>query len=66
MALGSEGKLGISDLTGGTFSLSNIGAVSLALLSTCDTKYYVHGVKVRSFIIAQKQSSSRVRCCRVT
>ena len=54
MALGSEGKLGISDLTGGTFSLSNIGAVSLALLSTCDTKYYMHGVKCKCVVSCKK------------
>ena len=28
-ALGSSGQLGTSDLTGGTFTLSNIGSVSL-------------------------------------
>ena len=27
--LGKEGKLGLDDLTGGTFTLSNIGSVSL-------------------------------------
>ena len=29
MELGSSGQLGPGDLTGGTFSLSNIGAVSV-------------------------------------
>lgn len=32
-SLGETGKLGTSDLTGGTFSLSNIGSVSMVELS---------------------------------
>lgn len=31
---GSKGQLGLNDLTGGTFTLSNIGAVSNQKIST--------------------------------
>lgn len=43
-ALGSSGQLGTSDLTGGTFTLSNIGSVSLCqpfgmgIISFCDVE----------------------------
>ena len=35
MQLGSQGKLGTHDLSGGTFTLSNIGTVSWVLPATC-------------------------------
>ena len=37
MQLGDAGQLGMADLTGGTFSLSNIGAVSDSSLLLCST-----------------------------
>lgn len=39
MQLGHAGQLGMADLTGGTFSLSNIGAVSGCRLQTAHSAW---------------------------
>ena len=53
MALGEQSRLGQSDITGGTFSLSNIGSVSFlySLQSLCE---FVSSAKTRAVIFSQK------------
>jgi len=42
MQLGHAGKLGPADITGGTFTLSNIGSVSVLYLNVCCEKICSH------------------------